>query len=212
MTADAPHEEVEPEEAAPLAARGGDLVYRHRWPTRIWHWLNALTVFVLLMSGLMIFNAHPRLYWGEYGANADHAWLQIGGNRERGYRAGRQPRDPDHGRSRPLDRCRTAISRPGPSPAGRRFPAATTSPARAAGISCSPGCWSSRPAFLAVELHQPPHPARPRAEAGGALAAPYLAGHQEPCPPALPHRRGGARTTISCKRPAISACCSSCCR
>ena len=65
--------------------QGGDLVYRHRASTRIWHWLNALTVFVMLMSGLMIFNAHPRLYWGEYGANADRAWLQIGGNRERGF-------------------------------------------------------------------------------------------------------------------------------
>jgi len=64
---------------------GGDLVYRHRWPTRVWHWLNALTVFVLLMSGFMIFNAHPRLYWGEYGANADTPWLQIGGDRERGH-------------------------------------------------------------------------------------------------------------------------------
>jgi len=85
MTADAPNEQVEVEDAAPPEPRGGDVVYRHRWPTRIWHWLNALTVFVLLMSGLMIFNAHPRLYWGEYGANADHAWLQIGGNRERGY-------------------------------------------------------------------------------------------------------------------------------
>jgi thiosulfate reductase cytochrome b subunit len=32
----------------------------------------------MLMSGLMILNAHPRLYWGEYGANFDHAWLEIG--------------------------------------------------------------------------------------------------------------------------------------
>ena len=54
------------------------LVYRHRLSTRIWHWINAITVFVMLMSGLMIFNAHPRLYWGHYGANADKAWLQIG--------------------------------------------------------------------------------------------------------------------------------------
>jgi len=36
---------------------------------------------VMLMSGLMIFNAHPRLYWGEYGANADSAWLEIGSTR-----------------------------------------------------------------------------------------------------------------------------------
>ena len=35
----------------------------------------------MLMSGLMIFNAHPRLYWGEYGANPDPAWLEIGSDR-----------------------------------------------------------------------------------------------------------------------------------
>ena len=32
----------------------------------------------MLMSGLMILNAHPRLYWGQYGANFDHAWLSFG--------------------------------------------------------------------------------------------------------------------------------------
>ncbi|MCW3835242.1 cytochrome b/b6 domain-containing protein [Sphingomonas canadensis] len=52
-------------------------VYRHRLATRLWHWLNALSVFVMLGSGLMIFNAHPRLYWGQYGANFDHAWLEL---------------------------------------------------------------------------------------------------------------------------------------
>src|SRR6187397_2807317 len=62
------------------------LVYRHRLITRVWHWINAVAVFVMLMSGLMIFNAHPRLYWGQYGANYDPAWLQIGATREgRGY-------------------------------------------------------------------------------------------------------------------------------
>lgn len=59
-------------------------IYRHRWPTRIWHWLNAVTIFVMLMSGLMIFNAHPRLYWGQYGANFDHAWLEIGARGDKG--------------------------------------------------------------------------------------------------------------------------------
>lgn len=59
-------------------------VYRHRLVTRIWHWYNVVVVFVMIMSGLMIFNAHPRLYWGKYGANADHAWLQIGAMGERG--------------------------------------------------------------------------------------------------------------------------------
>ena len=53
------------------------LAYRHRLPVRMWHWLNALAAFVLLMSGLTIFNAHPRLYWGEYGAHDDPAWLQL---------------------------------------------------------------------------------------------------------------------------------------
>lgn len=53
--------------------------YRHRLPTRIWHWLNALVVFVMLMSGLMIFNAHPHLYWGKFGANFDPSWLSFHG-------------------------------------------------------------------------------------------------------------------------------------
>jgi len=55
------------------------VAYRHQLPTRIWHWINALAVFVMLMSGLMIFNAHPRLYWGEFGANFDEPWLAFQG-------------------------------------------------------------------------------------------------------------------------------------
>ncbi|MVZ98404.1 hypothetical protein EUU23_11945 [Sphingorhabdus sp. IMCC26285] len=55
----------------------GDVVKRHRLSTRLWHWTNAITLFVMLMSGLMIFNAHARLYWGDYGANDDKAWLVI---------------------------------------------------------------------------------------------------------------------------------------
>ena len=51
--------------------------YRHKLVTRLWHWTNALAVFVMLMSGSMIFNAHPRLYWGKFGANPDHAWLEV---------------------------------------------------------------------------------------------------------------------------------------
>lgn len=68
-------EQTEPGPAAPPA--GGDLVRRHGAVTRLWHWLNAITLAVMLMSGLMIFNAHPRLYWGQYGANADPAWLDL---------------------------------------------------------------------------------------------------------------------------------------
>ncbi|HYD13553.1 MAG TPA: cytochrome b/b6 domain-containing protein [Allosphingosinicella sp.] len=62
-----------------------EIVKRHRWPVRVWHWVNTLTVFVMLMSGLMIFNAHPRLYWGQYGANQDYAWLEIGSTASSGY-------------------------------------------------------------------------------------------------------------------------------
>lgn len=68
--------------AAEQSTRAGELVRRHRLSTRLWHWTNAVTLLVMLMSGLMIFNAHPRLYWGEYGANADHAWLEIGASRQ----------------------------------------------------------------------------------------------------------------------------------
>jgi len=67
-------------EVPPAEAKGGDLVRRHRLSTRLWHWTNAVALLVMLMSGLMIFNAHPRLYWGEYGANPDTPWLEIGAN------------------------------------------------------------------------------------------------------------------------------------
>src|SRR5437879_5809902 len=67
----------EPIEAEPPVPTPRRIAYRHRLPTRLWHWVNALTVFVMLMSGLMIFNAHPRLYWGQYGANFDHPWLHF---------------------------------------------------------------------------------------------------------------------------------------
>jgi Ni/Fe-hydrogenase b-type cytochrome subunit len=68
-----------PDPAAPVR------VYRHRLPTRIWHWVNAVTLLILLMSGLMIFNAHPRLYWGQYGANPDHAWFAVGATPTTGF-------------------------------------------------------------------------------------------------------------------------------
>ena len=50
--------EAEPTTEEP---RGGALVRRHRLSTRLWHWLNAITLYVLFTSGLGIFNAHPRL-------------------------------------------------------------------------------------------------------------------------------------------------------
>jgi thiosulfate reductase cytochrome b subunit len=40
------------------------LVYRHPLPVRIMHWINVLALTLMFLSGLQIFNAHPRLYWG----------------------------------------------------------------------------------------------------------------------------------------------------
>src|SRR5271169_5105878 len=45
-------------------AMGGRVVVRHSVIVRVCHWINALCLFVLLMSGLQIFNAHPMLNWG----------------------------------------------------------------------------------------------------------------------------------------------------
>ena len=58
-----------------MPPRGGSVIYRHRIATRLWHWANAVTIFIMIGSGLTISNAHPHLYWGNYGANPDHPWL-----------------------------------------------------------------------------------------------------------------------------------------
>ena len=52
-------------------------VYRHALATRITHWVNALCIAILLLSGLQILNAHPRLYWGQYGAHADTPFISF---------------------------------------------------------------------------------------------------------------------------------------
>jgi thiosulfate reductase cytochrome b subunit len=41
-----------------------EVIYRHSGTVRVTHWINALVLLVLLMSGLQIFNAHPALYLG----------------------------------------------------------------------------------------------------------------------------------------------------
>jgi thiosulfate reductase cytochrome b subunit len=55
-----------------------DGFYRHRAPVRLTHWLNALCIIFLLGSGLNIFNAHPRLYWGMTGTDADQPFFSLG--------------------------------------------------------------------------------------------------------------------------------------
>ena len=124
--------------------------YRHRAWVRIAHWINALSLAILLMSGLNIFNAHPALYWGN-GSDFDHP-------------------DPDAGRAMPTRwACRpraspssAAISSTPPAcwappmstasspraafPAGRPCRGRTGWRWRGNGISPSPGSWcSTRP-------------------------------------------------------------------
>lgn len=50
---------------------------RHALSTRIWHWVNLPCVLILFMSGLNISNAHPWLYWGDWGFAPDQAWLAV---------------------------------------------------------------------------------------------------------------------------------------
>jgi thiosulfate reductase cytochrome b subunit len=50
---------------------------KHALTTRLWHWLNLYCVTVLFMSGLNISNAHPRLYWGQWGFLPSQAWLRL---------------------------------------------------------------------------------------------------------------------------------------
>ena len=47
------------------AAARGYSYYRHALVVRITHWVNAVVLALLLMSGLQIFNAHPSLSWGK---------------------------------------------------------------------------------------------------------------------------------------------------
>ncbi len=55
-------------------------VLRHHWLVRATHWLNALAIIMLLMTGLNIFGAHPRLYWGDAGSvdQRERIWLETG--------------------------------------------------------------------------------------------------------------------------------------
>jgi thiosulfate reductase cytochrome b subunit len=53
--------------------------YRHPLPVRVWHWANAAAIAVLLTTGLLIFDIHPHLYWGEDGHEGVPAFLSLTG-------------------------------------------------------------------------------------------------------------------------------------
>jgi thiosulfate reductase cytochrome b subunit len=65
-----------PAETAAEAGPRRVLVRRHSLLTRVTHWLNALAILVLVMSGLQIFNAHPALYLGKK-SDFDHPVLSL---------------------------------------------------------------------------------------------------------------------------------------
>ncbi len=53
------------------------VIKRHAVVTRVWHWVTAITMFIMIGSGVGILKAHPRFYWGRYGANFDSAWTTL---------------------------------------------------------------------------------------------------------------------------------------
>ncbi len=74
MQTDGENGEIVPHSGATISPRPEK---KHRLPTRLWHWTNALAIIIMFMSGLNIFNAHPRLYWGSYGSYPDSPWLHL---------------------------------------------------------------------------------------------------------------------------------------
>ena len=58
---------------------GSSLVYRQRFATRLTHWIWAVCLFFMLLSGLQIFMARPDLYIGQQsGFGFDNTILSIG--------------------------------------------------------------------------------------------------------------------------------------
>ena len=63
--------------AEPVAKPLREVIYRHTVVVRLTHWINALILLVLLVSGLSLFNYHPALYWGNYGYRGVPPLLSI---------------------------------------------------------------------------------------------------------------------------------------
>lgn len=67
---------------APPSPPAKIFIRRHSVLTRMTHWINVLCLTLLLMSGMQIFNAHPQLHWGNYGAVEDPSWFEIASNQD----------------------------------------------------------------------------------------------------------------------------------
>lgn len=75
---DTPSERAAVDIGQPGAVKG-QLIYRQHLWTRLTHWIWAISLFFLLLSGLQIFNAHPTLYVGDQsGFGFDNSIVSIG--------------------------------------------------------------------------------------------------------------------------------------
>ena len=93
------------------------LIARHSLVVRVTHWINALALLLLLLSGLQIFNAHPALYFGQQSDFA-HPWLAIGA-----YDAGGQLHGVTHIGGAAFETTGVlGASKDGASPVARAFP------------------------------------------------------------------------------------------
>jgi len=54
-----------------------DISLRHSLVVRITHWTNTVALLALIISGIAILMAHPRLYWGETGAYGSPALIEL---------------------------------------------------------------------------------------------------------------------------------------
>ena len=63
--------------AQPAVTPRREVMYRHTVAVRLTHWINALILVLLLISGLRLFNYHPALYWGNYGYSGVPSFLSI---------------------------------------------------------------------------------------------------------------------------------------
>ena len=90
-----------------------EVIYRHSGAVRITHWINALVLLVLLMSGLQIFNAHPALYLGQKSA-FDDPIMSMDADEERRHHQGR------HRHARPATSTRPVCSASAAMPTANR--------------------------------------------------------------------------------------------
>ena len=121
------------------AVGGGLRTAGHAPWVRLCHWIVALSVLTLAVSGVVILMAHPRLYWGNVGNDLTPSWLELPISRN--YQHG--------GWAEPLAFSRAPASR---CQLGRSVVCGpTTSSTRTAGPAACTSWWpgSSRLALLA---------------------------------------------------------------